>query len=94
MPQLVQGHMRFTDDDFLQTDYQETLLNRYKNKSISNLMELLKCESDQLVLMKDREVNELFNTEKNIKRALTNSLTLISAIAEREGYTLNDLMRI
>jgi len=94
MPQLVQGHIRFTDDDFLQTDYQETTTKRYQDKSSAKLAEMLKRESDQLVLMKDREINELFNTEKNIKRALTNSLTLISAIAEREGYTLNDLMRI
>lgn len=94
MPQLVQGHIRFTDDDFIQTDYQEKTKKRYQDKSSEKLAEMLKRESDQLVLMKDREINELFNTEKNIKRALTNSLTLISAIAEREGYTLNDLMRI
>jgi hypothetical protein len=94
MPQLVQGHMRFTDDDFLYGDFHEKTMKLYKNESPSKLTELLKIESQQLVLMKDREVNELFNTEKNIKHALSHSLTLISAIAEREGYTLTDLMRM
>ena len=93
MPQLVQGHIRFTDDDFLQTDFHEKTMKLYQDKSSSQLAELLKGESDQLILMKDRDVSELFNTEKNIKRALTNALTLISAIAEREGYTLTELMR-
>ena len=94
MPDLVQGHMRFTDNDFVQTDFHEKSVKLYKNKSSAKLAELLKIESQQLVLMKDREVNELFNTEKNIKHTLAEALTLISAISEREGYTLNDLMRM
>lgn len=93
MPQLVQGHMRFTEDDFLQTDYLDTMTKRYKDKSLLKLTELLKSESEQLLLLKDREINELFNTEQNIKRALAQALSLITAMAEREGYTLTELMR-
>ena len=94
MPQLVQGHMRFTEDDFLQTDYLDTMTKRYKDKSLLKLTELLKSESEQLLLLKDREINELFNTEQNIKRALAQALSLITAMAEREGYTLTELMRM
>jgi hypothetical protein len=93
MPQLVQGHVRFTEDDFLQTDYLETTTKRYQDTSFLKLAELLKSESEQLLLLKDREINELFNTEKNIKRGLAEALSLISAMAEREGYTLTELMR-
>jgi hypothetical protein len=92
MPHLVQGHMRFTEDDFLQTDYLETTTKRYQDKSFLKLAELLKSESEQLLLLKEREINELFNTEQNIKRALAQALSLITAMAEREGYTLKELI--
>lgn len=92
MPHLVQGHVRFTEEDFLLTDYQESALLNNKTKSYRNLAAQLKDKSEQLVLMKDPEIVELFNTQKNIKQLLSSSLSVIIALAEREGYSLSDLM--
>jgi hypothetical protein len=93
MPHLVQGHLRFTNDDFLMHDYQETVLKKFKNQTSENLATRLKTNSEQLALMKDPEVVTLFNTEQNIKKILTDSLFILTAMAEREGYALTDLMR-
>ena len=92
MPQLVQGHLRFTNDDFLMNDYQETVQKKYKNQTFEKLTERLKANSEQLILMKDSEVVALFNTEQNIKKILAETLLIITAIAEREGYTMKELM--
>ena len=92
MPQLVQGHLRFTNDDFLMNDYQETVQMKYKNQTFEKLTERLKANSEQLILMKDSEVVALFNTEQNIKKILAETLLIITAIAEREGYTMKELM--
>jgi hypothetical protein len=43
--------------------------------------------------MKDPVIVEQFNTTQNFKRLLANSLTVITALAEREGYTLTELLR-
>ena len=94
MPQLVQGHIRFTEDDFLQTDYHEKTRKLYQNKSSANLAEMLKHESEQLIFDEICRTKKVFNNEKNIKRGLAHSLSLISAMAEREGYTLTELMRM
>jgi len=93
MPHLVQGHVRFTEEDFLLTDYQESALSKNKTKSYRNLAAQLKDNSEQLVLMKDPEIVELFNTQKNIKQLLSSSLSVIIALAEREGCSLSDLLK-
>jgi hypothetical protein len=94
MPQLINGHLRFTNDDFLMNDYKETSIERYKNQTSEKLAARLKENSEQLALMKDTEVVRLFNTEQNIKKILADSLLILSAIAEREGYDLTELMRL
>ena len=93
MPHLVQGHVRFTEEDFLLTDYQEAALLQNKTKSYLKLASLLKDDSEQLALMKDPEIVNLFNTQQNIKKLLSSSLSIIIALAEREGYSLTDLLR-
>jgi fumarate hydratase class II len=93
MPHLVHGHVRFTADDFLLTDYQEKVLNLYKEHTAAALLDRLQTDSEQLTLMKDPVIVEQFNTTQNFKRLLANSLTVITALAEREGYTLTELLR-
>lgn len=93
MPQLVHGHLRFNNDDFLMNDYQETVLKKFKNQTLEKLVTSLKTNNEQLALMKDPEVVTLFNTEQNIKKILTDSLLILTAMAEREGYALTELMR-
>ena len=92
MPQLINGHLRFIEADFLMNDYKETALKKYKDQTSEKLAARLKENSEQLTLMKDTEVVRLFNTEQNIKKILTDSLFIMTAIAEREGYDLTELM--
>ena len=93
MPQLVHGHARFTADDFLLTDYQEKVLTIYKEHSSAGLLDSLQWHSEQLILMKDPVLLKQFNTTQNTKRLLVDSLAVIAAIADREGYTLTELLR-
>jgi hypothetical protein len=93
MPHLIQGHVRFTENDFILSDYQAESIKIHQGKSSTEISSRLKVEAEHLVLMKEPEIVQVFNTEKNIKDALSNSLAMISALAEREGYTLTDLMR-
>jgi hypothetical protein len=92
MPQLVQGHLRFTADDFTLTDLQDTVSDQYKTVSFAKLVARLKAESEQLALMRDPDVLALFNTAPNIKHSLRQSLALITALALKEGYTLTELL--
>jgi hypothetical protein len=55
---------------------------------------LLKNNSERLELMRDKEIIQHFNTEKNIKSLLAHSLGMIAGLAAKEGYTLTDLMRL
>jgi fumarate hydratase class II len=76
----------------LLTDYQSHVQTKIASKSYATLVSKLRSNSEQLALMKDVDVVELFQTDKNIKNLLTHSLALITAIAGIEGYTLNELM--
>jgi hypothetical protein len=94
MPQLIQGHLRFTEDDFLIEEYQTKIFKKTHSITYANLAAMLKNNSEQLALMRDKEIIERFNTEKNIKNLLAQSLGVIAALAEKEGYILTDLMRL
>jgi hypothetical protein len=42
--------------------------------------------------MKDAQVVELFDTSQNIKRLLTESLAVMTTLAQREGFALAELI--
>ena len=91
MPQLIQGHVRFTAEDFLLGDYQT---RQEKNSTpTAKLVSMLKANSEQLAWMKDPTILEYFNTTENIKKILTDSLSIVAILASKEGYTLAELMR-
>jgi len=92
MPYLVNGHMRFTEKDYTISDFQINTKDKYGKISYNELFNLLSIENNILEAMKYKEILKLFNTEKNIKTSLKKSLEIITAIAEKEGYTLNELM--
>jgi len=93
MPYLVKGKMRFTDDDIKMSDFTQNVKNKYKNTEKSTLYEML---NQQLVyqelLSDDKEINDKFDTTQNIKISLANSLSMLSAISDKEGYTLDELI--
>ena len=92
MPYLVNGHIRFTEEDSTMSNYQENTNQEYDSYSYNELVQMLDIEKRQLETMKYKEILNLFNTKQNIKTSLINSLSIITAIAKKEGYILNDLM--
>ena len=92
MPHLVHGHLRFIPSDFLLSEYQTKIKEENVCNSYTKLVENLQITGEQLALMRDGEIIERFNTESNIKNLLRQSLELITALAEKEGYHLTDLI--
>ena len=92
MSYLVKGHIRFTEEDSTMSNYREKTTHEYDSYSYDELIEMLGIEKRQLETMKYEEIIKLFNTKQNIKTSLIRSLSIITAIAKKEGYTLNELM--
>jgi len=92
MPHLVNGHMRFNEEDTLLSDFQYRTTETYSSYSYNELVEMLSIEKKQLETMKYKEILKFFNTTTNIKMSLIKSIAIITAIAEKEGYHLNELI--
>ena len=92
MPQLVKGHLRYTDEDYDVQEFQEKAQTKFGAYSVQYLIELLRFESARLDNMKDAHITDVFDTSKNVKSALSNALLILNAIAKKEGLVLNDLM--
>jgi len=93
MPQLVQGHLRFTEEDFVVDDFLDGSKQNYQRHSYIDLVELLNDERLNLFYMRDGEILEHFNTDPNIKRSLTNAIAIIAALAQKRGFNFIDLLR-
>ena len=93
MPQLVQGHVRFTEEDFVMTNFLEEAEQNYQTDSYMDLIEKLDDERLNLYMMRHPEILELFDTDPNIKRSLTNALSIIAVLAKKIGFNFNDLLR-
>ncbi len=93
MPQLVQGHARFTEEDFVMTNFLEEAEQNYQTDSYMDLIEKLDDERLNLYMMRHPEILELFDTDPNIKRSLTNALSIIAVLAKKIGFNFNDLLR-
>ena len=94
MPQLIKGHMRFTDEDHEITKFNEKIQIKFGTIKQDTLYSLLKEELIYQQLLKEHEITEKFYITNNIKMSLADSLSILSAIAKNEGYTLNDLITV
>ena len=92
MPHLVNGHLRYTDEDYALAEHQDEAKAKYGNTPFSELLVLLEQERCFLAAMKEKKVLRRFNTEPNIKKSLARSLLLLTALAQKEGYTLTTLL--
>jgi hypothetical protein len=92
MPHLVKGHMRFTDEDFAMQDFKDANKLKYKGHSFKYLTDLLAFEAEKLDHMKDAHIVKKFDTSRNVKQSLASVLALITVMAEREGYSINELL--
>lgn len=92
MPQLIKGQMRFTDEDNAMTEFNEKVQTQFASTKTETLHTMLNQELTYQTLLKDDEITEKFDTQKNIKMSLAHSLSIFSAIAKNEGYTLTELI--
>jgi len=94
MPQLIKGHMRFTDEDHELSKFNEKVQKQFVTIKQDTLYALLKEDLIYQQLLKEHEITEKFDITNNIKMSLAYSLSILSAIAKNEGYTLNDLITV
>ena len=92
MPHLIRGKMRFTDEDHEMTEFNDKINSDYKSTNIETLRVMLNQELKYQSLLNEPEITEKFDITNNIKKSLSNSLSILLAIAKREGYTLNNLV--
>lgn len=92
MPHLIRGKMRFTDEDHEMTEFNNKINSEYKTISVETLHNMLNEQLNYQTLLNEPEITEKFDITNNIKKSLSNSLSILLAIAKREGYTLNNLV--
>ena len=95
MPNLVSGHMRFTEEDFLLSDYvekikEEVAVKKSKEELCTTLITQLRIF---LHTIKDHtiEANDASTTEQ--KAFLSEGLFKLTSLAHILGFTLEDLIR-
>jgi len=90
MPHLVSGHMRFTEKDFLLTEYTEKIKEEVTgNKS-----------KEELCIHSTRQFKNFFHNIKNDtisyeeqKAFLSEGLFKLTSLAHMLGFTLEDLIK-
>ena len=91
MPHLVSGHMRFTEEDFLLSDYAEKIKEeiargkKSKDQLCSTLITQLR------IFLHNVKVNDDSATEQ--KAFLSECLFKLTSVAHILGFTLEDLIK-
>jgi hypothetical protein len=95
MPHLVKGHMRFTDEDYLEQEFQAKAVKKYGSHVFQELTEALQYESIHLDnTQRYIAVAGRFVTKEETKRSLSEALLILTALVSKEGYSLTDLMKL
>jgi len=92
MPHLIKGKMRFTEQDNAMSEFNEKVQKQFGSITQDTLYAILNQQLVYQSLLKDHEITEKFDTRNNIKISLSNSLSVLSAIAKNEGYNLTELI--
>ena len=91
MPNLVSGHMRFTEEDFLLSDYKEKIKeetaigNKSKEELCTSLITQLR------IFLQIIKANDSSSTEQ--KAFLSEGLFKLTSLAHILGFTLEDLIK-
>jgi hypothetical protein len=108
MPQLVRGHMLYTDADYVWEDFQEMATNRNRNKSRRTLAKILQrklvrlqaqqlqaqqLQAQQLQAPQLQAPQEQLQAQQEQLQILTDMLSVFTALAAKEGYKLSDLVK-
>ncbi len=90
MPNLISGHMRFTEEDFLLSDYvekikEEAAVKKSKEDLCTTLITQLR------IFLHTIKANDASSTEQ--KAFLSEGLFKLTSLAHILGFTLEDLIR-
>lgn len=91
MPNLVSGHMRFTEDDFLLSDYKEKIkedeiaVKKSKEELCTTLVTQLR------IFLHTIKANDASAREQ--KAFLSEGLFKLTSLAQLLGFTLEDLIK-
>lgn len=93
MPQLIKGHMRFNDEDYLLQDFEDTVRFNTHNQTQNNLIKQLQDEVRRLSIMsQDNRANYSTLYDTIYKDTLKQALMKIVALSQHEGHTLITLL--
>ena len=95
MPQLIKGRMIFTDEDYVIQDFEEAVqMNHTQAQTQRSLVINLKDEIKRLNIMtRDKKENYASLYESIYMETLQQALINIVALAQKEGYTLLDMLK-
>ena len=82
MPHLVSGHVRFTEDDSMKSDYYEKIHLESMNEKVS----------PEITRLFHKIFSKGFN-KLSIKKVLSDTLFSLLSLANTMGYTIDDLMK-
>jgi hypothetical protein len=90
MPNLISGHMRFTEEDFLLSEYlekikEEVAVKKSKEELCTTLITQLR------IFLHTIKANDASSTEQ--KAFLSEGLFKLTSLAHILGFTLEDLIR-
>lgn len=94
MPQLIQGRMKFTDEDYIMMDFEEKANTMFSKKSVEQLINRINHQTKMMKDITNRKVEYDETYHIILQDYLTNTLLFISSIANKQGYNLNELMKI
>jgi hypothetical protein len=94
MPQLVLGHLRFTDEDYIEQEFKEKVEANVGEKSFDDVVNRLSAELKILTRLSFIHTYDRLENKNNIKKSLSNLLMLVTALVTKEGYSLQDLMKL
>jgi hypothetical protein len=91
MPQLSQGHLKFTEEDFLYSDYNNKILD-YTNKetSVETIVDAININNEYL--LNSHLLNSQLGT--NIPNLLAVNFEHFLILARKYDLSLEDLIRI
>ena len=95
MQQLIKGRMIFTDEDYVIQDFEEAVqMNHTQAQTQRSLVINLKDEIKRLNIMtRDKKENYASLYESIYMETLQRALINIVALAQKEGYTLLDMLK-
>jgi len=95
MPQLIKGRMIFTDEDYVMQDFEDAVqMSHTQPQTQRSLVINLKDEIKRLNIMtRDKKENYASLYESIYMETLQRALINIVALAQKEGYTLLDMLK-